>query len=232
MTIVKKDIGTDKIKFALASMILCMLMIVNPASAKIILSSLFSDNMVLQQKEKVALWGSSGAEKNVIITTSWNKKIITIKADANGYWKIKVNTPKAGGPYTITFNDGEELVLQNILIGEVWLCSGQSNMEMPLEGWGKIKNYKEEIAVANYPNIRLINVKKATSTQPLSEAKFKNGWQPCSPSTVADFSSVAYFFARNIQQHHNIPIALNKTVGIWESFGDPGLAAITFTSES
>lgn len=211
MTNFKKEIFRDNIKFALASMILCMLMIANPASAKIILSPLFSDNMVLQQKDKVALWGKSDADKNVTITTSWNKKKFTTKVDANGNWTIKVKTPKAGGPYTITFNDGEELVLHDILIGEVWLCSGQSNMEMPLEGWGKIKNYKEEIAAAIYPNIRLINVEKTTSTQPLTEATFKNGWLLCSPKTVANFSAVAYFFARNIQQHHNIPIGLIQT---------------------
>lgn len=197
-----------KINFALVSIILFLLMIVSEASAKIILSPLFSDNMVLQQKDNVALWGKSEADKNVLITTSWNKKKITTKADANGNWKIKVGTPNAGGPYTITFNDGQELVLNNILIGEVWLCSGQSNMEMPLGGWGKIKNYIEEIKAANYPNIRLLTVKKSTSTQPLTEATFKTGWQSCSPQTVADFSAVAYFFARNIQQHHNIPIGL------------------------
>lgn len=137
MTILKKDIVTAKIKFALASMILCMLMIANPASPKIILSPLFSDNMVLQQKEKVALWGKSDVGKNITIITSWNNKQYVIQADAIGNWNVKLNTPKAGGPYTITFNDGEELILQNVLIGEVWICSGQSNMEMPVEGWEK-----------------------------------------------------------------------------------------------
>jgi sialate O-acetylesterase len=151
-----------KIKLALASTILFMLMMANVASAKIILSPLFSDNMVLQQKDNVALWGRSEAGKNIIITTSWNKKKFSTKADAAGNWRLKVATPKAGGPYTITFNDGEELVLKNILIGEVWVCSGQSNMEMPVEGWGKIKNYGEELAAANYPAIRLITVEKST----------------------------------------------------------------------
>ena len=192
-------------------MVLFMLMRTNVASAKIILSPLFSDNMVLQQKDNVALWGMSEANKIITITTSWNKKLVTTKADAAGNWKIKVATPKAGGPYTIIFNDGDEVLLNNILIGEVWVCSGQSNMEMPVEGWGKIKNYKEELATANYPNIRLITVEKSTSTQPLTQANFKNGWQLCSSKTVANFSAVAYFFARNIQQHHNIPIGLIQT---------------------
>ncbi|MDB5231020.1 MAG: Sialate O-acetylesterase [Chitinophagaceae bacterium] len=181
------------------------------ASAKVILPLLFSDNMVLQQKDNVALWGQSTIAKSVVITTSWNHKKFTVVSNADGSWKINVPTPKPGGPYTITFNDGEELVLNNILIGEVWLCSGQSNMEMPIEGWGKIKNFKEEITAADFPNIRLIKVEKSTSTQPLTQANIKERWQPCSPKTVADFSAVAYFFARNIQQHHNIPIGLIQT---------------------
>lgn len=181
------------------------------ANAKVILSPLFSDSIVLQQKDKVALWGRSSTNKRVVITTSWNNKKVTTTTDANGNWKAKVVTPKAGGPYDITFDDGETTALRDVLIGEVWVCSGQSNMEMPLEGWGKINNYKEEIQAANYPNIRLITVEKTTSTQPLKETKFLKGWQPCSPASVANFSAVAYFFARNIQQHHNIPIGLILT---------------------
>lgn len=115
---------------------------------------------------------------------------------------------KRGGPYQITFDNGETSTLKDVLIGEVWVCSGQSNMEMPLAGWGNINNYKQEIAEANYPNIRLITVVKGTSAQALSEAKFNTGWQPCSPGTIAEFSAIAYFFARNIQQNQNIPIGL------------------------
>lgn len=202
-----------KTKFSLTQLGLGLLLFlsVHTASAKVILSPLFSNSMVLQQKEKVALWGKSTTDKNVIITTSWNQKKFNAIADANGNWKIKVPTPKAGGPYTITFDDGETLVLSNVLIGEVWICSGQSNMEMPLAGWGKINNYEQEIAEANYPNIRLIKVAKSTSTQPLGEAKFNEGWQTCSPQTIAEFSAVAYFFARNIQQNKNIPIGLIQT---------------------
>lgn len=198
-----------RINIAFISMVLFMLTRSDVASARIILSPLFSDNMVLQQKDNVALWGRSETNKNIIITTSWNNRTYRTKADATGNWKIKVCTPKAGGPYKISFNDGEEFVLQNILIGEVWICSGQSNMEMPVDGSsGRIENYQEELAAANYPNIRLLKVEKSTSTQPLSEAHFNTGWQACSSKTVSDFSAVAYFFARDIQKHHNIPIGL------------------------
>ncbi|RYD86931.1 MAG: 9-O-acetylesterase, partial [Sphingobacteriales bacterium] len=112
-------------------------------------------------------------------------------------------------PYTITLNDGDELQLKNILIGEVWLCSGQSNMEMPLEGWGKVLNYAEEINNANYPQIRLLQAEHINSPEPLDALKVLNGgWQVCSPQTIAGFSSTAYFFARKIYKEKNIPIGL------------------------
>ena len=202
-----------KIKRNLASigLVLFLWVMQNNAFAKIKLSPLFSNNMVLQQKAKVALWGKGMPKKEVKITTTWNQKDIKVIVDANGDWKVEIVTPKFGGPYNVIFDDGEKLILENVLIGEVWVCSGQSNMEMPLAGWGKIDNYKQEIANAKYPNIRLLKVEKSTSTQELNEAKFSKKWQVCSPETVEDFSAVAYFFARNIQQNHPIPIGLIQT---------------------
>ncbi len=168
--------------------------------------------MVLQQKDNVPLWGTANADKEVKISTSWNTKSYTARSDNNGKWKISVSTPSYGGPYSITFDDGEVLTLSNILIGEVWICSGQSNMEMPLEGWGKIMNYKQEIAAANYPEIHLLQVQKNTSTTPLLDIKADgNGWQECSPNTIAGFSSVAYFFARNLYESKHIPIGVIHT---------------------
>ncbi|MEJ7911803.1 MAG: sialate O-acetylesterase [Chitinophagaceae bacterium] len=178
------------------------------ASAKVTLPLVFSDGMVLQQKERVALWGKGTAGKQVLITTSWNGAKTTVRTNAAGAWKAVVNTAKAGGPYTISFNDGETLLLKDILIGEVWLCSGQSNMEMPLEGWGKVLNYQQEVAAANHPNIRFLTVEKSTSTQPLKDATIKQGWRKCSPQSAADFSAVAYFFARSIQARLGVPVGL------------------------
>jgi len=199
------------ISFTVIGLNLLALLCAFSANAKVVLSPLFSDNMVLQQKDKVALWGKSLAGKTVVIITSWNQKKYTATADETGSWKVTVATPKAGGPYNITFEDGETTTLKDVLIGEVWICSGQSNMEMGLEGFGKVKNFKEEVAAANHPTIRLLKVEKTTSTQALTEAKFAEGWQVCSPKTVPQFSAVAYFFARNIQQHHNVPIGLIQT---------------------
>ncbi len=189
-------------------MLLFTLFFCYSASAIVTVPLVFSDGMVLQQKDRVALWGKGTAGKQVVITASWNGKKTTVRTDAAGAWKTSINTPKAGGPYTISFNDGEVLVLKDILIGEVWLCSGQSNMEMPLEGWGKVLNYKQEVAGANHPNIRFLTVEKSTSTQPLPNAAIKNGWQVCSPKSAADFSAVAYFFARNIQARLGVPVGL------------------------
>lgn len=180
--------------------------------SKILLPSVFSDNMVLQQKTNAAIWGKATAGKAVKITVSWNKINYGAIADASGNWKIKVATPGYGGPYSITISDGELLVLNNVLIGDVWICSGQSNMEMPLAGWGKILNSEKEIAEAKYPNIRLLQADHITSNFPINDAKVANGgWQECSPKYVAEFSSTAYFFAREVYEKTKIPIGLIHT---------------------
>ena len=120
--------------------------------------------------------------------------------------------PRAGGPYELTLTDGQKLVLENVMIGEVWICSGQSNMEMPLEGWGKIMNYKKEVSAADHPNIRLLHVEHVTSTQPESDIKVRdNGWQVCSPQTIPNFSATAYFFGREISEKQNVPVGLIHT---------------------
>ncbi|MFD2581045.1 sialate O-acetylesterase [Pedobacter vanadiisoli] len=180
--------------------------------SKILLPSVFSDNMVLQQKTNAAIWGKATAGKAVKITVSWNKINYGAIADASGNWKIKVATPAYGGPYSITISDGELLVLNNVLIGDVWICSGQSNMEMPLAGWGKILNSEKEIANAKFPEIRLLQAEHVTSNSPLNDAKVANGgWQECNPKYIAEFSSTAYFFAREVYEKTKIPIGLIHT---------------------
>jgi sialate O-acetylesterase len=179
------------------------------AKAFIVLPEVITDNMVLQQKDETTFWGKAAAGKTITITPSWNKKAYTAIIDANGNWKLNLKTPAAGGPYQISLNDGELLVLKNVMVGEVWLCSGQSNMEMPLGSWGKIKDYEKEIANANYPNIRILKVKKTINSQPQQDFKSNTmGWQECSPSTIADFSAAAYFFARRIIKDKKVAIGL------------------------
>lgn len=180
--------------------------------AKVKLPAVFSDNMVLQQKTNAAFWGQAEPNKTIEIGTSWSARKYTALADGNGDWKILVATPSYGGPYTIDISDGETLTLKNVLIGEVWLCSGQSNMEMPLAGWGKIKDYQKEISEAKYPNIRLLQAEHVTANRPLKDVKVTGGgWQECSPQSVAEFSSVAYFFAREIYRKKGIPVGLIHT---------------------
>ena len=150
--------------------------------------------------------------KTVKVTTSWDGKTYETQADKEGKWKLSVRTPEAGGPYELTLTDGQKLVLKNVMIGEVWICSGQSNMEMPLEGWGKIMNYKKEVSAADHPNIRLLHVEHVTSTQPESDIKVRdNGWQVCSPQTIPNFSATAYFFGREISEKQNVPVGLIHT---------------------
>lgn len=181
--------------------------------ARIELPKVFTDNLVLQQQTQAPVWGKAMPGKEVTVTTSWDKKTYKVHADQAGKWKVNVQTPVgSSNPYSISISDGKAVTLNNILIGEVWICSGQSNMEMPLAGWGKVKNYEQEIAAANYPQIRLLQVDKATSAQPLDDLKGTDaGWQLCSPTTVAEFSSVAYFFGRNLWQNLNVPVGLINT---------------------
>lgn len=178
-------------------------------SAKPVLPAVFSDNMVLQQQTQVPIWGQAAKGKKVIITASWDGKTYTALADTEGNWKTEIQTPTAGGPYTIRISDGKEVKLTNVMIGEVWICSGQSNMEMPLKGWGKVMNYQQEIDNANYPDIRLYQVKKTVSPIPLTAGESTmGGWQNCAPQTVEEFSAVAYFFARELNRKLNVPVGV------------------------
>jgi sialate O-acetylesterase len=181
-------------------------------SPKLNLTSLICDHMVLQQNMPVALWGTADPGVAVSAEASWGE-VSKTNADENGKWKITLNTPSAGGPFTITFSAKEtKLVISDVLSGEVWLCSGQSNMEMPLKGWppnDTINNYKSEIATAEYPQIRMFTVERNLSFNPLAECKGK--WVVCSPQTAGDFSATAYFFGKQLHKKLNVPVGLIQT---------------------
>lgn len=180
------------------------------AEAQVRLQPMFSDNMVLQQKTDAPIWGESKPGNTVSVTTSWNKKTYETTADSHGKWCLKVATPKAGGPYTITVNDGKPTTLSNVMVGEVWLCSGQSNMEMSV---GQVKDKDKEIADADkYPNIRLFHVQNATSTREQSSLNAVNdGWEVCSSACIERFSACAYFFGKELNKDLNVPIGLIET---------------------
>ena len=172
--------------------------------AKITLPGYFTNNMVLQQNSSLTIHGTAKKNAKVTVRLGWDAQPTVVRADADGRWAVDVAVPSAGGPYTLSFSDGKELKLSNVYSGEVWFCSGQSNREMPLAGWGRIMNYEAEIAAANHPRIHLLQVENTTALVPHQEVNLSmGGWQPCTPSTVPGFSSAAYFFARHIT--NNIP---------------------------
>ncbi|WP_419032961.1 sialate O-acetylesterase [Dysgonomonas gadei] len=179
------------------------------SSAKITLPAILGNNMVLQQKSKVNLWGMAQKSTKVSITTSWDNKEYSVISSSSGEWLVQVETPVGGGPYAIHITDGEEIKLSNILIGEVWLCSGQSNMGMRIKGnpGEPVEHALEELMEANPANnIRIANVKINGSVSPLFDCTTE--WKECTPGTVADFSAAAYFFARYIQKALNVPVGI------------------------
>ncbi len=173
------------------------------------LASLFSDGMVLQRNTIVDIWGTSTPKTDIDIISEWGVKLTT-KSNSDGNWKVKLSTPNAGGPFFLKINSKKEsLLITDILIGEVWLASGQSNMEMPLTGYppnDTILNFKEEILNAKYPFIRMFNVEKQYSNDPKNE--FTGYWLEASPSQIQNFSSTAYFFAKEIHKRLDIPIGI------------------------
>jgi sialate O-acetylesterase len=192
--------------------IVCMIILsfMNSISAKVTLPHILGDNMLLQQNENVKIWGqSTAALKEIIVWCSWNKKSYKSNISSNGNWEVSVKTPKYGGPYSITIDDGDVLNINNILIGDVYFCSGQSNMEMPLAGWGKVNNFEEEIKNANYPDIRILQAQKTTSNVPTDNITFDGqGWGAVTSESIENFSATAYFFAKEIYAHTGVPIGL------------------------
>lgn len=179
------------------------------ASAQFQLPDIISDSMVLQQNTNAPIWGLASAGEKVEVSGSWSRKAMKTVADKDGKWMVKLATPKAGGPYDVTIKANETKTLHGILIGEVWVCSGQSNMEMPLAGWGEstpVNNSAQEIAKANYPAIRLFVAQKKVAFSPQQNVKGK--WQTCSPATVAQFSAAGYFFGRELFNHLHVPVGL------------------------
>ena len=182
---------------------------------KLTLNSLFSDHMVLQQKENVMIWGKYTPKGKISVKADWGSES-SVKADEKGNWKLDLITPESGGPFEVSiFTKDSTITLVDVMVGEVWLASGQSNMEMSLEGYlpnEPINNNLEEIAAADYPDIRSYNVERAISHIPLNESKGQ--WKVTSPENANKFSATAYFFARKLHQELNIPIGIiNSTWG-------------------
>ena len=179
--------------------------------AKVELMPLFTDNMVFQQNCQAPVWGKAAPGATVIVTPSWNGKTYKTQADANGQWSVKIDTPKGSfKKYTVTISDGEPVVLQNVLVGEVWLASGQSNMQMPVESWRAVRTNQEDIAgAAQYANLRLLQVSRATGMKEHDyfSADFDK-WKESSPETVRNFSAAAWYFGRKLMEELKVPVGI------------------------
>ncbi|HBZ21648.1 MAG TPA: sialate O-acetylesterase [Bacteroidales bacterium] len=173
-------------------------------NANISLPEIFSDNMVLQQKSEVLFWGWAKTGEPVTIKADWMDWEVKVSVGNQGTWKVMLKTPGAGGPHNILIKGYNELILKNVLIGEVWLCSGQSNMEWSAQSG--INNGEEEIKNANYPEIRLFTVYHATSLYP--QDHLTGEWSECTSETMRSFSAIAYLFAKKLFNELRVPIGL------------------------
>lgn len=183
-----------------------------PAFARVELCPLFTDHMVLQQQAPVPVWGKAAPGATVSVRPSWSVKTMKTQADATGRWTLTVTTPKGSfKKHSLEISDAEEtLVLQDVLVGEVWLCAGQSNMQMPMESWQAVRLNQDDIATSDrYPDLRLLQVSRAAglSERDTFAADF-DGWQPSTPKTVRHFSAIAWYFGRKLQERLKVPVGL------------------------
>lgn len=165
-------------------------------------AQIFGSNMVLQQGQENPIWG--WANKGEQITISFASKTISVETDKTGKWSAILPSLDYGGPYEMTIKGENTITFENILIGEVWICSGQSNMEWPVR---KANNDSVEISQANYPNIRLFKVGQKVAQEPLMDV-VSGDWFACTPENIPDFSAVAYFFGRNLNRELGVAIGL------------------------
>jgi len=193
---------------------LCVLVILivsvsTNVNAQVVLPNFFADNMVLQHNTLIPVWGTASVNEKIEIR--FNKQLKRTKVDKSGKWIVRLDAETAGGPYELIIKGKTTIQIKNVLVGEVWLCGGQSNMEFPVGstgGWqGGVQNFKSEVAAANYPQIRQIKIQNEINSLPNSDV-ITDGWVVCDPTTVSSFSAVGYFFAKNIYDSLKIPIGL------------------------
>jgi len=173
--------------------------------ANVTLPKIFGDNMVLQRNKPIPVWG--WADANEKITIQFNVQTKSVTADKNGNWKINLDKETAGGPYQLVVKGNNKITFNNVLVGEVWICSGQSNMEFTVNS---AINADKEMAEANYPQIRHIKVPETISATLKNDIP-KGEWQVCSSATVGDFTAVGFFFARELYNQLKVPVGLINT---------------------
>jgi sialate O-acetylesterase len=200
-----KHMSTSR-RVTLTTLSACLLVCLTTAArADVKLSPLFSDHMVLQQGQPVPVWGTADAGDTVTVTVGDQKATAT--ADGSGKWTAKVGPLPAGGPVEVSVTGKKNNVsIKDVLVGEVWVCSGQSNMEWVVNN---SNNVEQERTAANYPQVRMFTVKKAVTGNPAQS--LEGSWAVCNPQTVGSFSAVGYFFGRDLHKSLNVPVGLIHT---------------------
>jgi len=185
-----------------------------PIASNFTIANTLQSNMVIQRNKPLQVWGTATALSKIILKTSWLTDSISTTTDASGSWELSVNVGSANAtPQTITATvvGGKSISLKNVLIGDVWICSGQSNMVMQVDSispFQGVTNYKAEIAAANYPDIRVLTLQADYETNPVDTLSHKASWTVCSPQTAGEISGVAYYFARKLNTDLTVPIGI------------------------
>ena len=195
-------------KYVSKLILLVFLTVLATATAEIKLPAIFSDGMLMQQKTNANIWGKATPKSQITLTVSWDKTKFSTRSDEQGKWKMSIKTPSAGGPYTLTVSDGKPFTVKDILIGELWLCSGQSNMEMPMKGFKNqpVEGSNMDILKSTNPNLRLFTVKRNSTIE--AQTDVTGQWQAASPETVSEFSATGYYFGRLLQETLHVPVGL------------------------
>lgn len=188
----------------LVSILLLTILCSSKSWSNVRLPSILGNHMVLQQNSDIKLWGWADPNERIRVNVDWDTTTFTTNTNGGAKWSVQLKTPKAGGPFKIIIKGKNTITLEDVLIGEVWVCSGQSNMEMNMN-WG-LKQYEEDAANANNQQIRFFNVPKSTSDYPQEDTKGE--WVVCSPEEMKKFSAVGYFFGNRLQQELKSPIGL------------------------
>jgi len=191
-------------KISVPLLAMFLLIICSSANAYIRIPDIFSDNMVLQQQTTIHFYGFSDPGQKISVVAGWNGDTLKTSALSDAKWTIDLKTPKAGGPYQITVIADSTITIQNVLIGEVWICTGQSNMEFSAD-W-HFNNYQEEINNANHPEMRFFHIQKISAPYPQQEVRGR--WEVCTPQTMHSFSAAGYFFGRSLNETLHQPVGL------------------------
>ena len=173
------------------------------------ISGAFKNHMVLQRETEAVIWGTGVPGRKVSVMGTWDNKVYRVSSDKDGKWQTKMKTPKAGGPYQVHVGDGKkEITLNDVLLGDVWICGGQSNMQWKMRGFG-VNHWKEDVQKAKQPMIRLCDVPQVLGLE--EQDNVSASWKVCSPNSVMNFSAVGYFFGSRLHRELNVPIGLIST---------------------